>query len=216
VGKAGEDGRTHLLRGDEELGAAVKRAQAGDEGAFTSVYRAVHPRLLGYLRGLVGDDAEDVAAEAWLEIARDLDRFHGDGDGFRGWAATIARHRGLDHLRRQRTRPRTAVLEQDTYQLPGPQCTEDEALESLSTEQALALVAGLPPDQAEAVLLRVVVGLDGRSAARVLGKRPGAVRTAAYRGLKRLAAQLFPERSTGSRAPAKVTSSAPEALGEAE
>ncbi len=48
----------------------------------------------------------------------------------------------------------------------------------------------LPRDQAEAVLLRVVVGLDGPAAARVLGKRPGAVRTAAYRGLRRLARQL--------------------------
>jgi RNA polymerase sigma-70 factor (ECF subfamily) len=40
------------------------------------------------------------------------------------------------------------------------------------------------------VLLRVVVGLDGPAAARVLGKRPGAVRTAAHRGLKRLAREL--------------------------
>ncbi|GAA4947426.1 hypothetical protein GCM10023238_12230 [Streptomyces heliomycini] len=34
-------------------------------------------------------------------------------------------------------------------------------MESMSTERALALVGGLPRDQAEAVLLRVVVGLDG-------------------------------------------------------
>jgi RNA polymerase sigma-70 factor (ECF subfamily) len=45
----------------------------------------------------------------------------------------------------------------------------------------------LPPDQAEAVLLRAVVGLDAGTAARVLGKRPGAIRTAAYRGLRTLA-----------------------------
>ena len=71
--------------------------------------------------------------------------------------------------------------------LPGPHSTHDQALESLSTEHALELVRALPRDQAEAVLLRVVVGLDGPAAARVLGKRPGAVRTAAHRGLKRLA-----------------------------
>lgn len=85
--------------------------------------------------------------------------------------------------------------------LPGPYSTHDQALESLSTEYALELVRGLPRDQAEAVLLRVVVGLDGPAAARVLGKRPGAVRTAAYRGLKRLAHQLGVESVTddGSR-----------------
>ena len=51
----------------------------------------------------------------------------------------------------------------------------------------------------------VVVGLDGPAAARVLGKRPGAVRTAAYRGLKRLARQLGAE---------GVTDEPPRTLGE--
>ncbi|MFJ8051591.1 RNA polymerase sigma factor [Streptomyces luteogriseus] len=190
---------------DGELGAAVARAQQGDEAAFAVAYRFVQPGLLGYLRGLVGDDAEDVASDAWLEIARDLGRFRGDGAGFRGWTATIARHRALDHLRRQRVRPRSSALEQDVLELPGPQSTHDQALEALSTEHALELVRGLPRDQAEAVLLRVVVGLDGPAAARVLGKRPGAVRTAAYRGLKRLAGQLGAE---------SVTDEAPRTLGE--
>ncbi|MFI6566242.1 RNA polymerase sigma factor [Streptomyces sp. NPDC050534] len=172
---------------DEELGTAVARAQEGDEASFARAYRIVQPGLLGYLRGIVGDDAEDVASDAWLEIARDLGRFKGDGAGFRGWTATIARHRALDHLRRQKVRPRSAGFDADVLELAGPHSTHDQALEALSTERALELVRSLPPDQAEAVLLRVVVGLDGPSAARVLGKRPGAVRTAAHRGLKRLA-----------------------------
>ncbi|WP_442538614.1 sigma factor-like helix-turn-helix DNA-binding protein, partial [Streptomyces pseudogriseolus] len=88
---------------------------------------------------------------------------------------------------------------------PAPHSTHDQAMEAMSTEQALALVGGLPRDQAEAVLLRVVVGLDGPAAARVLGKRPGAVRTAAHRGLRRLARQLAAD---------GVTDEAPRTLGE--
>ncbi|MFJ9509018.1 RNA polymerase sigma factor [Streptomyces anulatus] len=175
---------------DAELGAAVDRAQQGDDEGFAIAYRLVQPGLIGYVRGLVGDDAEDVASEAWLEIARDLGRFRGDGAGFRGWTAAIARHSALDHLRRQKRRPRTSLLEQDMLELPGGHDTAAAVLEKLSTEQALELIGSLPRDQAEAVLLRVVVGLDGPASARVLGKRPGAVRTAAYRGLKRLAGQL--------------------------
>ncbi|MDU8995024.1 MULTISPECIES: RNA polymerase sigma factor [Streptomyces] len=188
MGQGGEPRRVQAY--DGELGAAVARAQQGDEAAFALAYRIVQPGLLGYVRGIVGDDAEDVASDAWLEIARDLGRFKGDGAGFRGWTATIARHRALDHLRRQKVRPRATGLENDVLELPGTHSTHDQALESLSTEHALELVARLPRDQAEAVLLRVVVGLDGPAAARVLGKRPGAVRTAAHRGLKRLAQQL--------------------------
>ncbi|MET9594024.1 RNA polymerase sigma factor [Streptomyces sp. NPDC006516] len=175
---------------DLELGRAVPLAQQGDEDAFETVYRLVHPGLLGYLRGLVGADAEDVASDAWLEIARDLRRFRGEGAGFRGWTATIARHRALDHLRKQRRRPRTSLLEENVLDLPGRADTAEAVLESESTRWAVAQIAGLPPDQAEAVLLRVVVGLDGPAAARVLGKRPGAVRMAAHRGLRRLSEQL--------------------------
>ncbi|MEV6028718.1 RNA polymerase sigma factor [Streptomyces sp. NPDC052036] len=200
MGQGGEPRRTQAY--DGELGAAVARAQRGDEAAFAAAYRIVQPGLLGYLRALVGDDAEDVASDAWLEIVRDLGRFRGDGAGFRGWTATIARHRALDHLRRQKVRPRPTALDADVLQLPGRHDTQDQALESLSTEHALALVARLPRDQAEAVLLRVVVGLDAPAAARVLGKRPGAVRTAAHRGLKRLARELAvpgaPEDGTGT------------------
>ncbi|WP_409239201.1 RNA polymerase sigma factor [Streptomyces sp. PA5.6] len=189
---------------DEELGRAVAAAQEGDEAAFAVAYRLVQPGLVGYLRGLVGTDgetAEDVAADAWLEIARDLGRFRGDGAGFRGWTATIARHRAfdhlrrlktrprpapLDHLRRLKTRPRPAPLDPELLELPDPASTSAAALESISTERVLTLIAALPRDQAEAVLLRVVVGLDAPTAAHVLGKRPGAVRTAAHRGLRRL------------------------------
>ncbi|MDC0765933.1 RNA polymerase sigma factor [Streptomyces sp. HD] len=205
MGQGGEPRRVRAH--DGELGAAVARAQEGDETAFAVAYRLVQPGLLGYLRGLVGDDAEDVASDAWLEISRDLGRFKGDGAGFRGWSATIARHRALDHLRRQKVRPRSSALEQDVLELPGPHSTHDQALESISTERALDLVGGLPRDQAEAVLLRVVVGLDAPTAARVLGKRPGAVRTAAYRGLKRLAKQL---------GVASVTDDGPRTLGESK
>lgn len=175
---------------DAELGAAVERAQQGDDEGFAIAYRLVQPGLIGYVRGLVGDDAEDVASDAWLEISRDLGRFRGDGAGFRGWTATIARHRALDHLRKQKRRPRTSLLEQDVLEMPGGHDTAAAALEKLSTEQALELIGSLPREQAEAVLLRVVVGLDGPASARVLGKRAGAVRTAAYRGLKGLAEHL--------------------------
>lgn len=185
---------------DAELTAAVLAAQGGDEAAFRKVYRAVHPRLLGYVRTLVGDaDAEDVASEAWLQIARDLGRFSGDADRFRGWAARIARNRALDHIRMRGRRP---VIGGDENELTGRAADSDtacEALEALATDRALSLIARLPQDQAEAVVLRVVVGLDARTAAETLGKRPGAVRTAAHRGLKRLAELLGADaESTGA------------------
>lgn len=179
---------------DTELGRAVTRARDGDEVAFGVVYRELHPMLLGYLRGLIGNDADDVASETWHDIVRDLRTFRGGGLSFRGWAATIARHRALDHMRRGKVRPRTTELDEDTAEHLAARASvrdsEGAALENISTARALSLIAELPPDQAEAVLLRVVLGLDGPMAAEVLGKRPGAVRTASYRGLMRLSERL--------------------------
>lgn len=180
-----------MLGEDAELTAAVRAAQDGEEAAFRTVYRAVHPRLFAYARTLVGDaDAEDVTSEAWLQIARDLGRFSGDADRFRGWAATIARNRALDHLRMRGRRPAIGGDESELAGRAAESDTAGEAMEALATGRALSLIARLPQDQAEAVVLRVVVGLDAKTAARTLGKRPGAVRTAAHRGLKRLAELL--------------------------
>jgi len=173
---------------DEDL---LGRVLAGDEDAFRQVYRDVQPGLVRYLTVLVGTaDAEDAAAEAWAQAIRDLGRFSGTLDGFRGWLTTIARNRALDQLRSRSRRPVADLDPADLLVPPTASSAETEALLLDSTSDALALIATLPPDQAEAVLLRAVVGLDAKTAGAVLGKRPGAVRTAAYRGLRRLAETL--------------------------
>jgi RNA polymerase sigma-70 factor (ECF subfamily) len=185
------------------LETAVTAAQDGDETAFRVVYRAVQPQLLQYVRSLVGPgDAEDVASEAWLQIARDLPTFRGDGDAVRGWAARIARNRALDHLRARSRRPVSGAGVDELVHLPDRADTADEALDAVATDRALAAIAALPREQAEAVLLRVVMGLDSTSAARVLGERPGSVRMATHRGLRRLADQLARPPSPGAGSPA--------------
>lgn len=173
-----------------ELSEAIQAASEGRDEGFRTLYRVVQPGLLRYLKVLVGPDAEDVASETWLQVVRDLRNFKGDGDAFRRWAVTIGRHRAMDHLRRHQRRPSIAMPVEALTELTGGDDTENSAIETLTTEDALDLIASLPRDQAEAVLLRVVVGLDAASAAQVLGKKSGAVRTAAYRGLKRLAERL--------------------------
>ncbi|HEU5007514.1 MAG TPA: sigma-70 family RNA polymerase sigma factor [Jatrophihabitantaceae bacterium] len=177
----------------DDFDATLKLMLRGDEATFRTVYRALNPALVRYLSALVGTgDAEDVASETWAQVCRDLPKFRGDGDGFRGWVTTIGRHRAMDHLRALRVRPQAAATEAVLTERPGPDEADTQALIAISTEAAMELIRTLPQEQAEAVLLRVVMGLDAKSAGRVLGKRPGAVRTAAYRGLQTLAAAVQP------------------------
>jgi RNA polymerase sigma-70 factor (ECF subfamily) len=175
---------------EADLSAVLSAARAGDEDAFRALYRSLQPLLLRYLRGLIGADAEDVASETWLQITRDLSGFEGDFPRFRGWALTIGRHRAIDHARHRRRRPHAVVDVDELIDLPDTQDTAVTAVDALSTRDAIELIATLPRHQAEAVLLRVVVGLDAVTAGRVLGRRPGAVRVATHRGLRRLAELL--------------------------
>jgi RNA polymerase sigma-70 factor, ECF subfamily len=168
----------------------VRRMCEGDGEAFGEVYRTVQPPLLRYLTVMVGaDDAEDVGSETWAQACRDLDRFSGDADGFRGWVTTIGRHRALDLLRQRSRRVR---VDQDLtgVEVADPSDLEGTVVERFSTAGAVALIGSLPPQQAEAVWLRVVMGLDARTAAAVMGTRSGAVRSSASRGLRALARRL--------------------------
>jgi RNA polymerase sigma-70 factor, ECF subfamily len=169
---------------DDEL----VRARSGDETAFMRLWENLHPRLLRYLRVFGCDEVDDVASETWLQVVRDLHRFDGGAADFRYWLFTIGRHRAIDASRtrmRSRLRLMTAAA---IVPIVDENPVQDEVLDGLSTEQAVALVAGLSRDQAEAVALRVMAGLDTAAVARILGKSPGAVRIALHRGLRTLAA----------------------------
>jgi RNA polymerase sigma-70 factor (ECF subfamily) len=174
------------LLAEDELSGALTAAREGDESAFAVLWCALQPAVLRYLQVVVGDLVEDVASETWLQVARDLGRFHGGIGDFRGWLFRIARHRGIDHLRRTGRRREDPVEVIDVGVFAPDAAAQTE--EALSTSWALSLIATLPRDQAEAVMLRVVAGLDVATTAEVLGKRSGAVRIATMRGLRRLAA----------------------------
>jgi RNA polymerase sigma-70 factor (ECF subfamily) len=94
---------------------------------------------------------------------------------------------------RWRTRHPTTTLESGgvAERLTAPDAA-DAALERMGTQAALAMVASLPRDQAEIIMLRVVAGLDTRQVVRITGRSPGAVRVAAHRGLRRLASLTNP------------------------
>ena len=166
-------------------------AGGGRQDALGQIFRAYQPRLLRYLRAQEPGMADDLAADVWLAVARGLDRFSGDEAAFRGWLFTIARHRLIEHRRRQ-ARRRTEPLPLD--RLDGPierGWGGDPAwlvIERLGVQETIeALVADLAPDQAEAVLLRVLGGFDVAEVARIMGRSPGNVRVLCHRALRRLA-----------------------------
>jgi len=153
-----------------------------------TLWRALHPPLLRYLT-VRGDQApEDIASETWLHVVKGLPGFEGDVSAFRAWLFTIARHRAIDHGRARTRRPVVAVGEPaDLPETDPTPSAEDQVVANDATARALDLVATLPPAQAEMVMLRVVAGLEVADVARLVDKKPGAVRVAVHRALQTLA-----------------------------
>jgi RNA polymerase sigma-70 factor, ECF subfamily len=173
-----------------DFAATLAAAAEGDEAAFVTLWREVHPPLRRYLAILVPGWGDDLASETWLDVIRGLSRFHGAERDFRAWVFTIARHRALDHLRRETRRPATLVPTEYLADVPATDDPAATVLESAATAAALALLRELPPDQADVISLRVIAGLDVAQVAALTGKRPGTIRVLAHRGMRRLAAQL--------------------------
>jgi RNA polymerase sigma-70 factor, ECF subfamily len=112
----------------------IRKAGIGDDHAMRAVWRAHQPLLIRYLRARLGsDDAEDIAQQVWIEVAR--------------------------------------------------------------------LVRRLPPDQADAVLLRIIADLDVGDVAAIMGKREGNVRVLVHRGLEKLGELLKKESQDFSAGP---------------
>src|SRR5262245_24014517 len=102
---------------DLDFPALLAAAVQGEQRALTEIYRTYQPRLLRYLTAQEPGMAPDLAAEGWLAVAPGLGRFQGDEAGFRGWIFTIARHRLIEH-RRRNVRRRTDPVPHDL--LDGP------------------------------------------------------------------------------------------------
>jgi len=174
-------------------------ARLGEEWAVAAIWRDIHPRLIRYLRvAAPGGGVGDLASDVWLEVASGLGRFAGDRQGFLRWTFTICRRRVIDAGRRE-ARRRTDPVAPEVLELHAPK-VDGELSGRLALDAALAHLSRLPRDQAEVILLRVVVGLDADSVGELLGKRPGTVRVLQHRGLERLAAVLVDERVTKSEA----------------
>ncbi len=171
----------------EGFSAVLTAAQQGNEAAFSQLWRDANPPLVRYLRVIAPEVAEDVAAETWVQVLRGLTGFRGNEQAWRAWLFTISRRKVIDEGRRKARHPAIQLSEVPPGLLPAAVDAADEALERLSTRSALAMLAALPPLQAEVILLRVVAGLNTEVVASLVGRSPGAVRVAAHRGLRQLA-----------------------------
>ena len=167
--------RLHLL---------VLRCQAGDEEAFARLYDSFCTRTLRYLRGLLGEEAEDVQQEVWLTVYRSI-RGLTNPRAFRTWLFSTTRHRAIDHLRRQRRE--TEAMEEAAVELNDmAESAIDASVDGLNAGMLDELMAGLPVAQREVLLLRFQDGMSYAETALVVGCSIGTVRSRLHHAKRRV------------------------------
>ena len=167
----------------------VSAACDGDGAAWESLYRSIYPRLRAFFVRRVGlEHAEDAISETMTRAVASIQRFQWTDAGFDGWVFGIARHvsvdhhRSLDRVRRYRHIGRLFSGGKSDGTMP-----VDHDLVVVG-DQAMVrqLFAQLTSAEQEVLELRVIAGLSAEQVGAVLGRNPGAVRTAQSRALAHL------------------------------
>jgi RNA polymerase sigma-70 factor (ECF subfamily) len=137
----------------------LRKAQRGDERAFSLILRAYETPVFNYVLRLVGGNrslAEDLTQEVFLRVYQGLPKFSLRSK-FTTWLFQVTKNRVLDELRASERRPRSVVALDDIAPLE----VLDAPIERLEEIDALwRAVEDLSTDLKMALLLRDVVGLS--------------------------------------------------------
>lgn len=176
----------------DSFAAVLAAARSGEAWAAETLFVDLQPRLLRFLRSSEPRAADDLAGEVWLAMARGLATFEGDVAGFRAWVFSIARRRLADH-RRTAVRRATDPVDHEFFRdRSGGDVGDEDGMavvtDRLSAQEAVDLiVATLPADQSEVLVLRIVADLDVAHVAELMGRTSNWVRVTQHRALRRLA-----------------------------
>lgn len=181
LGSAGHTGRA-------DLAEVMQRVAHGDKEAFSALYDALAPMVLGIVIRVVRDRAqsEEVAQEVMIDLWRQAARYRPDSGSVGTWAATIAHRRAVD-----RVRSAQAAADREHAQAAREHRTAfDEVAEQVETrlesEQVRRCLRGLTELQRQAVTLAYYRGLTYREVAQTLRTPLPTIKTRMRDGLIRL------------------------------
>jgi RNA polymerase sigma-70 factor (ECF subfamily) len=160
---------------------------------FDALFRAHHAEIVRYLAARLGsrDEAADVASEVFFEAWRRTPGLRYRGRPVLAWLYRVAANMAADRVTARRREPVPAA----PAEVPAG---GDEAEAAVDRDALRRALAGLPPDHALAVHLRLVEGYSFAEVARVMGRSVGACQMLVLRAGRELREALERE---GIRAP---------------
>ena len=162
-----------------------------DMGAYEVLYdrhaRTIYSLILRIVKS--PEVAEDLLQDVFWQIWRDARQYDGGGAAT-AWMFRIGRNRGLDELRRRKSRPRADEQTdvESAYRAASREqpSAESEAEEGLNRQRIVSVLGDLPPDQRSCVELAYFVGLSHREISERLNVPVGTVKSRLRIGLEKL------------------------------
>jgi RNA polymerase sigma-70 factor (ECF subfamily) len=177
-----------------DLRKQVKRAARGDQEAAGVLFDAYYGRVYRYAFGRLRNqsDAEDVAAETFARVVRDLGKFRWKGAGFEAWLFRIASNLVVDRTREASKEMVDEEMVTDRGKVSS-QTPETEVIRRELAADLGVMLSGLAPEQREVLLLRFAADLDTSEVARMMEKNTNAIRQLQFRALQRMREKMSAE-----------------------
>ena len=169
----------------------VERAIQRDTEAFGKLYDMHIDRVYRHVYYMVGSaaEAEDLAAQAFLQAWTAIERYQIRGAPFVSWVMRIAHNLGVSYLRSRKPGAELPETLVDQNRDGNP---EDVLQRQAERDRVHAAILQLRDEHRRVIILRFVQDLDYREVAEIVGKSVPAVRVIQHRALNALRKQMRP------------------------
>ena len=208
-----QDARANFVDASRTSHNLIVKAKAREPAAWERLAKLYSPLVFFWCQksGLAQADLHDVFQDVFYALARDIDKFRPMESGsFRGWLRTITRNKVIDHFRRSGLEPiafggtdalklfdqiPAAVQHLSTDNSSGSSRgriaqNESEIHQSMLCEALSNVRRGFSEQTWMAFWMVVIDGRETKVVAKDLNMRPGTVRVAKSRVLKRLRLEI--------------------------
>jgi RNA polymerase sigma-70 factor (ECF subfamily) len=171
----------------------VRKAQAGDAGAFNEVVTAYRRRIMGTVARMINrpEDVEDVAQEVFLRLYYSMDQLRSP-EVFEPWLYRLTVNASLDYLRKRRRRGESRMADLSEQQVmmadaaAGTRWSEDQAQKAKTREFVDALLSEVSEGDRVLLTLKEVEGLSLKELQSIYDVNESALKVRLFRARQRV------------------------------
>jgi len=189
----------------------VRKAQAGDAGAFNLVVTAYRRRIMGTVARMIGrpEDVEDVAQEVFIRLYYSMDQLRSP-EVFEPWLYRLTVNASLDYLRKRRRRSESRMADLSEQQVmmadaaAGTRWSEEEAQRAKTREMVDALLSEVSENDRVLLTLKEVEGLSLKELQSIYDVNESALKVRLFRARQRVLKAFARSKDEKAAANAKV------------